>query len=106
MDAFAGTGALGVIMLLDASRVTALTELDTYLASFEAQAREGRLVIGLGRTETPGSLKPADVLRRLRIDRLALPVFSVDVRQREDVLLLIEALVNLIEAAPTEESLQ
>lgn len=101
-----GTGALGVIMLLDASRVTALTELDTYLASFEAQAREGRLVIGLGRTETPGSLKPADVLRRLRIDRLALPVFSVDVRQREDVLLLIEALVNLIEAAPTEESLQ
>ncbi|MCB1552792.1 MAG: ATP/GTP-binding protein [Xanthomonadales bacterium] len=98
-----GRGALGVVLLLDASRVTALTELDAYLDSFADQARSGCLVIGLGRTGSPGAIDAADVLRRLRVDRLALPVFSVDVRRREDVMLLMEALLSLIEVAPQQE---
>jgi len=99
-----GEGALGVVLLLDASRVAALAELDAYLESFSAQARAGRLVIGLGRTDVAGAIKPADVQKRLRIDRLASPVFSVDVRRRDDVLLLMDALVSLIEIASDEET--
>lgn len=94
-----GAGALGVILLIDASRPEALSELDAYLAAFAAQAGEGRLVVGLGRTDAPGAIGPADALRRLRIDHLALPVFSVDVRRRDDVLLLLDALLSVIEVS-------
>jgi signal recognition particle receptor subunit beta len=98
-----GEGAMGVVLLLDASRVTALNELDQYLRSFDTQARQGRLVIGLGRSEVAGAIQSGDVMRRLRMDRLALPVFSVDVRRKQDVLLLMEALLTLIELAPDPE---
>lgn len=98
-----GEGALGVVLLLDATRVDALSDLDHYLASFRRQASLGCLVVGLGRTEGSGALQVADVQKRLRMERRALPVFSVDVRRREDVLLLMDALLSLIEVAPAEE---
>lgn len=99
-----GDGALGVIVLIDAARVTALAELDAYLSAFDAHAKAGRLVVGLGRTDAPGAISAEDAQRRIRIDRLALPVFTVDVRRREDVLLLLDALLSMIEFAPLEES--
>jgi uncharacterized protein len=99
-----GSGALGVILLLDATQVTALADLDTYLDAFDDLARARLMLVGVGRSDAPGAVTCSSVLQRLRLRGLILPVFSVDVRRREDVLLLIDALLSLIEAAPEEEN--
>jgi hypothetical protein len=48
------------------------------------------------------------VYARDRLERLGLtlPVFRIDVRRRDDVLLLIETLVCLLEASAGMETLQ
>jgi signal recognition particle receptor subunit beta len=101
-----GSGALGVILLLDATQVNALAELDTYLDAFDDLARSRLMLVGVGRSEAAGAVTVPSVLQRLRLRGLILPVFSVDVRRREDVLLLIDALLSLIEAAPEDENPQ
>jgi uncharacterized protein len=100
-----GQGALGVILLLDASQVTTLADLDAYLDAFDDLARQRRMLVAIGRTEGPGSTQIAEIQQRLRLRGLILPVFSVDVRRREDVLLLVDALLTLIEIAVPEESM-
>lgn len=98
-----GEGALGVILLLDASRPDLLAELDAYLEAFDELARRRLMVVGLGRTERAGNAQVAQVQHRLRLHHLTLPVLSVDVRQREDVLLLVDVLLSLIESERAEE---
>lgn len=100
-----GEGALGVILLLDASRPGLLTELDAYLDAFGELAQRRLVVIGLGRTELAGTVPVAQIQHRLRLHHLTLPVLSVDVRRREDVLLLVEVLLSLIESERTAEDL-
>lgn len=100
-----GEGALGVVLLLDASHIGTLAELDAYLDAFDELARRRLLVVGIGRTNDPGATPVSDVLQRLRLRNLVIPVFSVDVRRREDVHLLIDALLSLIEAASDAEGI-
>lgn len=91
-------GALGVVLLLDASRPDLLAGLEAFLADVRELEPMPAIVIGVGRAE--GSR--AGVLRvlheRLERDSFTVPVFRVDVRRRADVLLLVEALVCLLEA--------
>jgi len=93
-----GQGALGVVLLLDASRADALRHMDQYLEAFAESARAGTLVIGVGRTDLPGAMPLHEFQRRLQAGEHCLPLFSVDVRRREHVLLLIETLTCLLEA--------
>lgn len=99
-----GEGALGVILLLDASQVTTLADLDHYLDAFGDLAKQRQMLLGIGRTDAAGATSMADIQLRLRLRNLVLPVFSVDVRERDDVLLLIDALLTLIEATPDDEA--
>lgn len=94
-----GEGALGVIVLLDASQITVLADLDTCLDAFDGLARRQQMLVGVGRTQDPGAVAVTDIQQRLRLRGLVLPVFSVDVRKRADVLLLLETLLNQIEVA-------
>ncbi|WP_394764548.1 ATP/GTP-binding protein [Stenotrophomonas sp.] len=93
-----GEGALGVVLLLDATQPTMLADLDVYLTKFESFARASQIVVGVGRTEAPDATSLDLVVKRLHLLDLNLPVFGVDVRQRGDVLLLIETLLTLIES--------
>lgn len=98
-----GRGALGVVLLLDASQAEALHQLDRYLEAFDDAVRDGALVIGVGRCEQPGALPMHEFARRIaRLDHVV-PMFSVDVRRREHVLLLIETLTCLLEASDSGE---
>jgi signal recognition particle receptor subunit beta len=90
-------GALGVVLLADNSRPDPVAALDPYLNSFDELARQSSIVIGVGRLEE-GPSQIADYTEALARRGLRLPVFAVDVRQRSDVLLLLEALLQQIEA--------
>jgi uncharacterized protein len=89
-------GALGAVLLVDSSAPDAVAGLDPYLDAFDELARSASLVIGVGRL-AEGSARIHDYAAALGARGLRLPVFAVDVRRRDDVLLLLEALLNQIE---------
>jgi signal recognition particle receptor subunit beta len=89
-------GALGAVVLADNSVPEAVEGLNPYLDAFDELARSASMVIGVGKL-LEGPARIDDYASALRARGLCLPVFAVDVRRREDVLLLLEALLNQIE---------
>jgi signal recognition particle receptor subunit beta len=93
------TNAAGVVILLDGSHAQLMQHLDTYVDAFW---RNGSLpmVIGVGRLapEQEGSLLN-DIMQRLEEKGHTPPVLAADVRQREDVLALVDTLLCLIEVS-------
>jgi len=94
----ASEGALGVVLLSDNSRPEPLKDLALYVESFRAMAERGAMVIGIGRLGS-GHTSVESYTAWLAGQGLSLPVFTVDVRRRDDVLLLLDALLYQIEAA-------
>lgn len=90
--------AIGLVILTDNSRPDPLGDLDAYLEGFREELRTLPCVIGVGRTETYGVPSVDDYAVRLESAGLLLPVLPVDVRRRDDVLLLIDTLLAQIEA--------
>jgi signal recognition particle receptor subunit beta len=92
-------GALGLILLVDNSRPAPLEDMQMYLDNFKPLVERGSVVIGVGRTDThpePGIEAYQDYLAERE---LMLPVLSVDVRVREDVLMLFDVLLSILEVA-------
>lgn len=92
------TNALGLIILLDNSRPDPLGELRAYLRAYEGVLGDVACVIGLGRTETHPSPSPDELADELMRQGLVFPVLAVDVRQRDDVLLLVDTVLAQVEA--------
>lgn len=91
-------GALGAIILIDSSSKAAPSELPYYVNHFNKSGIDN-IVIGLTHVDlSSGFLSLDDAIKLLSEHDLIFPVFSIDPRQREDVLLLIEALLSSIEA--------
>ncbi len=90
-------GALGVVLLIDNSRPDPLADLRTYVGHFEDFARSGRMVVAVGRTETHARPAIDDFGDVLANDGILLPVLSADVRRRDDVLMLVSALLSQLE---------
>lgn len=90
--------ALGLIILVDNSSADPLADLRVYLSGFEEELKQLPCVIGVGRL--PGHPTPGleDYLDELAARNLILPVLEVDVRQRADVVLLIDTLLAQLEA--------
>lgn len=91
-------GAMGAVLLLDDSMEDPLAQLCLYLDAFATLAQKGALVIGVGRLEEPAEPRLARYRDLLRQRELALPLFVTDVRQKQNVLLLIESLIATAEA--------
>lgn len=92
-------GSLGVIILVDNSRLDPLADLRDYLHAFSDALAQSRAIVGVNRWDC--HLRPSineyhDVIRGFGYEA---PVFSVDVRERKDVLMLLEALFHQIEVA-------
>lgn len=91
-------GALGLIVLIDNARPDPLADFRIYLEGFaEAIAGGISLVVGVGRTETHSSPALEQFAEELRVRGRVAPVLPVDVRRREDVLLLIDVLLTQLE---------
>jgi len=92
-----GRGSMGVILLIDGSSVNALPDLRLYATTFQRIAPDQPLIVGVGRTR-PEDIDLLDACTQaLDSLRISAPIFSVDVRKREDVLLLIETLLAGLE---------
>lgn len=93
----ASEGALGIVVLLDNTRPDPTADLAQYVNAFRALADTSAAVVGIGRLDEGHT--PLDAYSDwLVANGLNLPVFSVDVRRRDDVLLLLDALLNQIES--------
>ncbi|QDL55535.1 GTP-binding protein [Rhodoferax aquaticus] len=90
--------ALGLIILIDNSRPKPLEDLEKYLNGFSEFLGNTPCVIGVGRLpECPDP--DVDAYADFLFNRQCLvPVVPVDVRQRDDVLMLIDILLTQIEA--------
>lgn len=92
-------GALGAIVLIDNSRPDPLADLDTYLSSILDHVPTSGIVIGLTRWETNPKPQLDDFMAQLQKQNLALPILPTDVRNKDDVLMLINVLLTGLEAA-------
>ncbi|HEX4870820.1 MAG TPA: GTP-binding protein [Nevskiaceae bacterium] len=93
----AADGALGVILLADHRRPEGADQLTPYLEALDGFARRGAMVVGVSHADR-GGLATGHYSSALLARGLRLPVFTVDVRQRGDVLLLLETLLLQLEA--------
>jgi signal recognition particle receptor subunit beta len=93
----ASDGALGVVLLLDDTRPDPLTDLGRYVDAFRPLFNGAAAVIGVGRI-SDGRPTLERLSDWLAASGISVPMFSVDVRQRDDVLLLLEALLSQIES--------
>lgn len=91
------TGALGLVIIIDNSRPQPLTDLSIYLENFAALIRDTGCVIGVGRMDSHQQPDLDDYARHLHEQGIICPVIAVDVREREQVLMLIDLLLMQLE---------
>ena len=90
--------ALGVIVLMDNSRPDPLADLSTYMAGFSDALRTMPCAIGVGRLEAHPVPTLDDYADALAATGRVFPILGVDVRNRSDVILLIDTLLMQLEA--------
>jgi signal recognition particle receptor subunit beta len=96
-------GALGLVILVDNSRPDPLEDLALYMDSFPALVKSGVVVIGVGRTETHPEPSLETYYRFMEARQLMLPIFEVDVRNPEHVLMMLDVLLSMLELSDAAE---
>jgi hypothetical protein len=86
-------GALGLILLLDNTRDNPQQDLKFYLQSFKKFIQQGDVIIGVTRMDENKSPTINDYRKWLDQLSVAAPVFTVDARERQDVSVLVQALL-------------
>jgi len=90
--------ALGVIVLTDNSRPDPLADLALYMTGFAEALRTMPCVIGVGRLKAHPVPSLDDYAEALAATGRVHPILEVDVRNRDDVVLLIDTLLVQLEA--------
>lgn len=90
--------ALGLVILTDNSRPDPLADLAMFLDGFATQLASVPCVIGVGRLDSHPRPSLDDYADLLEARGQVFPLLQVDVRQRDDVVLLIDTLLGQIEA--------
>lgn len=84
-------GAIGAVILIDHSRKTALEDLQFYVDSFKENL--SNMIIGITHLDED----PQHMLKRYRdwasANQYTMPVFAVDARKKDEILMLVEALI-------------
>ena len=93
--------ALGLIILLDNSRPDPVADLTTYLDGFSDALSTTPCTVGMSRTESHPTPSLDDIAGVLEARGLVLPIVAVDVRRRDDVIMLIDTLLTQMEAIST-----
>lgn len=90
-------GSIGLVLLIDNSRRDPFKDLDLFLYAFRGLAQDGRVAIGITRSDVAPQPGIEDYHAHLREAehplRVSPPVFEVDARRRRDVAMLVQALL-------------
>ena len=86
-------GGIGLILLLDNTRADPFQDMRFFLDSFNGFIAETSVAIGI--TQMDSSRKPsiADYHKQLQETELKPAIFAVDAREKDDVSLLVQALL-------------
>ncbi len=96
-------GGIGLILLLDNTRPSPFNDLKFYVNAFRSFIDSTRLVIGVTQMDIKLSPGIAEYRNQLNELELVAPVFEVDARKREDVSLLIQALLLSLDPGIQEQ---
>ncbi|MEB3767690.1 GTP-binding protein [Acinetobacter sp. MD2] len=88
-------GAIGIALLIDHSSVQRLDDLAFYLNAFEALG--SNIVIGITHLDIVDDQKLKIYRDWMDVNQKKYPVFAIDARHKDDVLLMIEALLVRLE---------
>lgn len=92
-------GALGCVLLIDSSSEKAQEDFVYYL-SFLRDKQVTNIVVGLTHADAEHQHLTTDTCYTLmEKDNVVLPIFTVDPREKTDILLMVEALLASIEAS-------
>lgn len=90
-------GALGAIILIDASGKEAKEELVYYVKHF-SDSQIDNIVIGLTHCDIDGAINSTDCFDILGQNEIDFPIFEIDAREKDDIMLVVESLIASIEA--------
>ena len=95
-------GGLGLVLLLDNSRADPFKDLNFFLDSFEKFLASANVAVGITHMDLNGIPAIADYHRQLQGTGLRLPIFAVDARVKNDVSLLVQALLFSLDPGLSE----
>ncbi|EIJ42187.1 putative GTPase [Beggiatoa alba B18LD] len=90
-------GALGLIILIDNAGSDPIGDLARYLDNFHEFITETTAVIGITRTDISNEPSIEAYYTFLQNRGIQLPLFPIDARSKESVVMLIQALVAMLE---------
>ncbi len=86
-------GGLGLVLLLDNTRTDPFLDLHFFMNSFKDFIGRTKIVIGITRMDIASQPRIEDYHAQLQKINFNVPVFSVDARQRDDVSVMVQALL-------------
>ena len=86
-------GCIGLILLLDNTRPTPFQDMKFYINAFRQFIDETRLVVGITQMDVKNTPGLDEYVAKLHELEVLAPVFEVDSRKRDDVSMLIQALL-------------
>lgn len=89
-------GALGVVILIDHSAADPVADLSHYLETFD-KIYQGRIVVGVSQVDKKPEREFSIYRDWLDKNNRNLPIFPVDMRKKDDVLLLVESIIASLE---------
>ena len=92
-------GALGLIILVDNSRPDPLDDLMIYMSNFKQLIEDTGVVIGVTRCNGSDRVSIDDYYSFLERRDMFCPVIEADPRSREDMVVLMDALMAMLEYA-------
>lgn len=95
--------ALGIVLLADNSAPDPIGRLLSYFEAFSTGSSPMAFAVGVGRTERHPLPSLDDYSAALARQGLVCPVLAVDVRRRDDVLSLVDAVLTQVEACSHTE---
>lgn len=93
-------GALGLVLLIDCSTPSMLDDIASYLDAFSDFTKDNPVVIGLTRGDLAaesGGIDWDNIHSALAAKNISAAVFEVDARNKDDINMLVQALVLSID---------
>jgi signal recognition particle receptor subunit beta len=90
-------GGMGLVLMLDNAREDPLADMEFFLDAFRPFIEKNGVVIGISRTDVSNRPGLYTYHKKLTELGMTLPVFEVDARSRQDVKVLLLALLSVLD---------